>query len=112
MSLVTGNTFLIRTANGRFDMVSVSRSSMLPVPVTINSVAASASPYTYPVTSSDVYGTSTTNGINYKVYSFTSTSAVTTYTVNYSCAGATQIYVLAVGGGGSGGGVSGAGGGS
>ena len=112
MSIVAGNTFLIRTANGRFDMLSVSRASLIPSPVTINSVVASASPYTYPVTASDVSGTTITNGINYKVYSFTSTSVVTTYTVNYSCANATQIYVLAVGGGGSGGSGGGGGGGA
>ena len=103
MSAVTGNTFLIRTANGRFDMLSVSRASLIPPPVTINSVVASASPYTYPFTAADVKGTSTTNGVNYNVYSFASVSTTTTYTINYSCANATTIYVLAVGGGGRGG---------
>ena len=73
-----------------------------PAPVTINSVVASASPFTYPYTAADVKGTSTTNGINYKVYSFTSVSSTTSYTVNYSCNSATTIYVLAVGGGGGG----------
>ena len=102
MSAVTGNTFLIRTANGRFDMLSVSRASLIPPPVTINSVVASASPYTYTVTAYDVSGISITNGVNYKVLSFTSISTTTTYTVNYSCANATTIYVLAVGGGGGG----------
>lgn len=81
-------------------------------PLTINSVATSASPYTYPVTAADVKGTSTTNGINYNVYSFTSVSTTTTYTVNYTCANATTIYVLAVGGGGSGSSSGGGGGGA
>ena len=112
MSAVTGNTFLIRTANGRFDMLSVSRASLIPAPVTINSVTASASPNTYPFTAADVNGTSTTNGVNYKVYSFTSVSTTTTYTVNYSCSSATTIYVLAVGGGGCGGLYAGSGGGA
>ena len=78
MSAVTGNTFLIRTANGRFDMLSVSRASLIPAPVTIGSVTTSASPYTYPYTAADVKGTSITNGINYNVYSFASVSATTT----------------------------------
>ena len=84
----------------------------MPAPVTINSVVASATPYTYPYTASDVKGTSITNGINYNVYSFTSVSATTSYTVNYSCSSATTIYVLAVGGGGAGGGGTGGGGGA
>ena len=95
MSAVTGNTFLIRTANGRFDMLSVSRASLIPAPVTIGSVVASAG--AYPYTAADVKGTSTTNGVNYNVYSFASVSTTTTYTVNYSCTSATVIYVLAVG---------------
>ena len=111
MSTVAGNTFLIRTANGRFDMLSVSRASLAPAPVTIGSVTTSASPYTYPYTAADVKGTSITNGINYNVYSFASVSATTTYTVNYSCTSATVIYVLAVGGGG-GGAIAGGGGGA
>jgi len=110
MSAVTGNTFLIKTANGRFDMLSVSRASLIPPNVTINSVVASAG--AYPYTAADVNGTSTTNGINYKVYSFTSVSTTTSYTVNYSCATATTIYVLAVGGGGGGGSYVGSGGGA
>ena len=72
-------------------------------PVTINSVSNFPS-------GADVTGTSVTNGITYNVYAFRTTG--TTYTVNYSCASATQIYVLAVGGGGAGGGYTGAGGGA
>jgi len=83
-----------------------------PAPVTINSVTSSASPFTYPVTAADVKGTSTTNGINYNVYSFTTVSTTTSYTVNYSCLNATTIYVLAVGGGGGGGSQCGGGGGA
>ena len=49
--------------------------------------------------STDVSGTSITNGINYQVYVFKSTGI--TYTVNYSVGGS-YMYVLAVGGGGSG----------
>ena len=83
----------------------------MPAPVTINSVVASASPFTYPFTAADVSGTSITNGVNYNVYSFTSVSTTTSYTVNYTCNNATTIYVLAVGGGGGGGSYVGAGGG-
>ena len=66
-------------------------------------------------------GTSTSNGINYNVYSFqpgtsilppAATSSQATYTINYTCALATTIYVLAVGGGGSGNGYAGGGGGA
>ncbi len=67
---------------------------ILPVslsPVTISSVANFPS-------GADVTGTSVTNGITYNVYAFKTVG--TSYTVNYSCTSATQIYVLAVGGGG------------
>ena len=84
----------------------------MTAPVTINSVVASASPYAYPYTVADVSGTSITNGVNYKVLSFTSVSTTTSYTMNYSCATASTIYVLAVGGGGGGGSYVGAGGGA
>jgi len=60
-------------------------------PVTISSVANFPS-------GADVTGTSVTNGITYNVYAFRTTGV--SYTVNYSCKSATQIYVLAVGGGG------------
>ena len=81
-------------------------------PVAINSITTSASPYAYPFTAADVYGTSITNGINYNVYSFCSIASATTYTINYSCPSTTTIYVLAVGGGGGGGSFNGAGGGA
>ena len=83
---------------------------LFPAPVTINSVVASAG--VYPYTAADVKGTSTTNGINYNVYSFASVSTTTNYTVNYTCNSATTIYVLAVGGGGSGSSSAGGGGGA
>jgi len=51
--------------------------------------------------STDASGAATTNGVTYNVYAFKTTG--TSYTVNYSCAGDTIIYVLAVGGGGGGG---------
>ena len=72
-------------------------------PVTISSVANFPS-------GADVTGTSVTNGITYNVYAFKTTG--TSYIVNYSCANATQIYVLAVGGGGGGGSWAGGGGGA
>ena len=81
---------------------------LFPAPVKINSVVASAGPFTYPYTAADVKGTSITNGINYNVYSFASVSTTTSYTVNYSCLNPTIVYVLAVGGGGGGGGGGGA----
>ena len=104
------SSFIFRTNQGKLQYSNTYYLLGTPPPVTINSVVASASPYTYPVTAADVSGTSITNGINYKVLSFASVSTTTTYTVNYTCASATTIYVLAVGGGGSGG-YGGAGGG-
>ena len=92
-----------------------------PSTVTINSVTAGSTGtgLIAGVVASDVSnGTAVTNGITYNVYSFqpgtgrlpaASSSSQATYTVNYSCAGATTVYVLAVGGGG--GGCSGGGGG-
>ena len=56
-----------------------------------------------------VSGTSTYNGQTYNVYAFTQTGG--SYTLNYSCSMASQVYVLAVGGGGGGGSGGGAGGG-
>ena len=97
------SSFIFRTNQGKLQYSNTYYLLGTPPPVTINSVVASASPYTYPVTAADVSGTSITNGINYKVLSFASVSTTTTYTVNYTCASATTIYVLAVGGGGSGG---------
>ncbi len=77
-------------------------------PVTISSVTAGTG-----VLSDIVNGTSTTNGITYNVYAFkppslapSATTSQLSYTVNYSCANATIIYVLAVGGGGGGGSAS------
>ena len=57
-----------------------------------------------------VKGTSVSNGVTYKVYSFTVTGG--SYTVTYSCTTTTLIYVLAVGGGGGGGNNAGSGGGA
>lgn len=68
-----------------------------------------------------ISGTSTTNGITYNVYSFqpgtsilppAATSSQATYTINYTCALATTIYVLAVGGGAGGNSGGGGGGGA
>ena len=103
-------SFVFRTNQGKAYTADTYFIFGKPAPVTINSVVASASPFIYPVTTADVSGTSITNGINYKVLSFASVSTTTSYTVNYTCASATTIYVLAVGGGGSGG-YGGAGGG-
>ena len=47
----------------------------------------------------DVMGTSVTNGVNYNVMVFKRTGI--TYTVNYTAASASYVYLLAVGGGGS-----------
>jgi len=66
-------------------------------------------------------GTSTTNSVNYNVYSFqpgtgilpaSATSSQATYTINYNTGGSSLIYVLAVGGGGGGGTLCGGGGGA
>ena len=105
------SSFIFRTNQGKLQYSNTYYLLGTPPPVTINSVVASASPYTYPVTAADVSGTSITNGINYKVLSFASVSTTTTYTVNYTCASATTIYVLAVGGGGGSGTYYGGGGG-
>ena len=76
-------------------------------PITITGVTA---------ISGNVYstGTSTTNGVQYAVYAFTSSTtnpAVPQYTINYNCSTATQCFVFAVAGGGGGGGFAGGGGG-
>lgn len=73
----------------------------------------------YPVVSTqsiDNYGTSTTDGVTYNVYTFTNNSStskpVSSYVINYTLSTQTLIYVLAVGGGGGGVGGGGGGGGS
>ena len=104
------SSFIFRTNQGKMQYSNTYYLLGNPSPVTINSIVASASPYIYPVTSADVSGTSITNGINYNVFSFASVSTTTSYTINYSCAFATTIYVLAVGGGGAGGTYGGGGG--
>lgn len=57
-------------------------------------------------------GTSVTNGITYQVYAFGQVSTTGTYTITYSCAVGSYVYVLAVGGGGGGGDNGGGGGGA
>ena len=73
------------------------------------------------IASDVVSGNSTSNGITFSTYSFqptittlpaSATSSQATYTLTYSCANATTIYVLAVGGGGGGGTGGGGGGGA
>ena len=49
-----------------------------------------------------VTGTAITNGVTYNVYTFLNSTTSASYTVTYSCAAQTTIYVLAVGGGGGG----------
>jgi len=105
-------SFVFRTNQGKAYTADTYFIFGKPAPVTINSVVASASPNKYPYTVADISGTSVTNGINYNVLSFTSVSATTSYTVNYTCAFSTTIYVLAIGGGGSGGTGQGSGGGA
>ena len=120
------SSFVFRTSAGR----SLAANSnffnppLPPSPVTISGVTAGSTgtglvagnPVTDVVT-----GASATNGISYNVYSFqpgtgvlpaASSSSQATYTINYSCANATTVYVLAVGGGGAGGGGGGGGGGA
>jgi len=57
-------------------------------------------------------GTSVTNGITYQVYAFGQVSTTGTYTLTYSCAVGSYVYVLAVGGGGGGAAQGGSGGGA
>ena len=105
-------SFVFRTNQGKAYTADTYFIFGKPSPVTINSVVASATPYTYPVTTADVSGTSITNGVNYKVLSFASVSTTTSYTINYTCNNATTIYVLAVGGGAGGNWGAGGGGGA
>ena len=98
------SSFLFRINNGQ--MQYGNSNFIFPPslsPVTISSVANFPS-------GADVTGTSVTNGITYNVYAFRTTGV--SYTVNYSCKSATQIYVLAVGGGGAGGYYAASGGGA
>lgn len=81
-------------------------SNILFTPPTIS--VSSTSGYTYSI------GTGITNGINYNVYLFTTsttTPLTTTYTINYSCNISNYCYVFAVGGGGAGSSYAGGGGG-
>ena len=94
------------------------------IAITVNSVVAGSTGTGLIAgnpTTDVISGTSTTNGITYNVYSFqpgtailppAASSSQATYTINYTCALATTIYVLAVGGGGAGGGGGGGGGGA
>ena len=93
---------------------SVTYNSTTPVSYTSSQYSTfnNLSTITTPATSGIMYGTSTTNGVNYNVFAFGSTAY--SYTINYTCNSATTIYVMAVGGGGGGasygGGAGGAGG--
>ena len=64
-------------------------------------VNVSSITYSYPLIATINNSTSTYNGITYNVYTFTQIGG--TYTINYTCAVQTMIYILAVGGGGGGG---------
>jgi hypothetical protein len=110
--------FIISNTTGTFKYASQKNfdkyNEVVPqilAPVTISSSISGWS------NSTDVSGTSVTNGVNYNVYSFkptispAATPTTYSYTLTYSTNNPTYIYVHAVGGGGAGGAGGGPGGG-
>ena len=107
------STYLtIRWVNGQLIFLPVSTQPTL-LPVSVGNIAYNGTNYTSGTSLSTspniLSGTATTNGINYNVFAFGSTSY--SYTVNYSCPTSFVMFVLAVGGGGAGGSIGSGGGG-